>query len=294
MTPRNPLSSFRSSKEDAVVKTEQKTPQTESTSYKLSYTDTDFLTREELRPVRLQLELMKPEIIQIEHGIEATIVMFGSSRIPDKTDARNKLAKAQQQAAEDPDNESLQKRVTIAENILKKSGYYDEARKLSALLSDTCLGRSGSRLVVVTGGGPGIMEAANRGAHDVGAKSIGFNIVLPHEQAPNPYISPELCFQFHYFSIRKMQLLMRAQALVVFPGGFGTMDELFETLTLIQTKKIVPLPVLLFGREFWTKLLNFDLLVSEGVISADDLNIFTFVETAEEAADIIRQSVSCK
>ncbi len=294
MTPRNPLSTFRSSKEDAVVEKEVRTPQTESPSYKLSYTDIDFLTREELRPVRLQLELLKPELLQIEHGIEATIVMFGSSRIPDKEEAQDKLAKAQRQAAEDPDNETLGKRVVIAGNILKKCGYYEEARKLSALVSNTCLGSSGSRLVVVTGGGPGIMEAANRGAHDIGAKSIGFNIVLPHEQAPNAYISPDLCFQFHYFSVRKMQLLMRAQALVVFPGGFGTMDELFETLTLIQTKKIVPLPVLLFGREFWTKLLDFDFLVSEGVISEDDLKIFTFVETAEEAADIIRQRVSTK
>ena len=294
MTPRPPLSSFRSSKEDATSETEVRTPQTESPSYKLSYTDIDFLTREELRPVRLQLELLKPEILQLEHGIEATIVIFGSSRIPDRKEAQNKLAKAQQDAAEYPDDENLKKRVFIAENILRKSSYYDEARKLSGLLSKMSHGQSDNPLVVVTGGGPGIMEAANRGADDVGAKSIGLNIVLPHEQAPNDYISPELCFQFHYFSIRKMQFLMRAQALVVFPGGFGTMDELFETLTLIQTKKIVPLPVLLFGREFWENLLNFDFLVAEGVISADDIKIFKFVETAEEAAELIRQHVSCQ
>ncbi len=294
MTPRSPLSIFRSSKEDAVVEAEVKTPQTESASYKLSYTDIDFLTREELRPVRLQLELLKPELLQIEHGIEATIVIFGSSRIPDKEEAQKRLKKARQDAAVDPENKKNQQRVAIAENVVKKCHYYEEARKLGALLSDTSIASSGKHLVVVTGGGPGIMEAANRGAHDVGAESVGFNIVLPHEQAPNPYITPELCFQFHYFSVRKMQLLMRAQALVVFPGGFGTMDELFETLTLIQTKKIQPLPVLLFGREFWTKLINFDFLVSEGVISAEDLDIFTFVETAEEAAEILRRFVSCR
>lgn len=294
MTPRSPLSYFRSSKEDAASETEVRTLQTESASYRLSYTDTDFLTREELRPVRLQLELLKPEIIQDEHGIDATIVIFGSSRIPDKKEAQTKLAKAKQDAAEAPDDANLERQVVIAENILKKSRYYDEARKLSALLSNMCHGQTDTPLVVVTGGGPGIMEAANRGAHDVGAKSIGLNIVLPHEQAPNAYISPELCFQFHYFSIRKMQFLMRAQALVAFPGGFGTMDELFETLTLIQTKKIVSLPVLLFGREFWTKLLDFDFLITEGVISEKDVEIFKFVETAEEASEIIHQHVSCR
>jgi len=294
MAPRSRLSNFRSSKEESASVAEVKTPQTESPSYQLSFTDIDFLTREELRPVRLQLELLKPEILQLEHGIEATIVIFGSSRIPDKQVAQERLAKAQQDVANFPDDEKCRCRVRIAENILKKSRYYDEARKLSALLSNICHGQSDNHLVVVTGGGPGIMEAANRGAHDVGAKSIGLNIVLPHEQAPNAYISPELCFQFHYFSIRKMHFLMRAQALVVFPGGFGTMDELFETLTLVQTKKIVSLPILLFGRDYWEKLLDFDFMVAEGVISEDDIDIFTFVETAEEAAEIIYQHVSCK
>ena len=293
MAPRSPLSCFRSSKEDAALTVKAQTPQTESPSYRLSYTDVDFLTREELRPARLQLELLKPEIIQDENGIEATVVIFGSSRIPEPKEALRRLAKAKEEAAAS-DNLNLKKRVTIAENILKRSSYYDEARKLSALLSNICHGRSKNRLVVVTGGGPGIMEAANRGASDVGAKSMGLNIVLPHEQAPNAYISPELCFQFHYFSIRKMQFLMRAQALVAFPGGFGTMDELFETLTLIQTKKITPLPVLLFGKEFWERLLNFDFLVSEGVISEEDVNIFSFVETAEEAAEVIYQHIRCK
>jgi len=295
MTPRSPFYCFPTSKEDAAAAEKDVcTPQTISPSYRLSYMDTDFLTREELRPVRLQLELLKPEILQQEHGIEATVVVFGSSRIPAKSEAQQKLAKAKLAAAADPSNKTLEKDVEIAENIVKKSRYYDEARKLSSLLSQMSCGQSDNRMVVVTGGGPGIMEAANRGAYDVGAKSIGLNIVLPHEQAPNEYISPELCFQFHYFSIRKMQFLMRAQALVVFPGGFGTMDELFETLTLIQTKKIVPLPVLLFGREFWDKLLNFDFLVSEGVISPGDIDIFKFVETAEEAAEIIQHHVGSR
>ncbi len=265
------------------------TPQTASSSYRLSYTDNDFLNREELRPVRLQLELLKPELLQQEHGIDATVVVFGGSRIPEKSQAEENVARAEQAADAEPNNPDCLQRLDIAKRILAKSHYYDEARKLGALLSKIYHQRSGRNLVVITGGGPGIMEAANRGARDVGAKTMGLNIVLPHEQAPNPYITPELCFQFHYFSIRKMHFLMRAQALIAFPGGFGTLDELFETLTLIQTKKIKPLPVLLFGREFWQKLINFDFLVDEGVISPDDLNIFKFVDTAEEAAEIVEK-----
>ncbi len=263
------------------------TAQTASASYRLSYTDIDFLTREELRPVRLQLELLKPEMLQQEHGIDATVVVFGGSRIPEESEASANMALAEQAAIADPNNPLLLKQVAIARRILAKSNYYQEARKLGALLSKINHPRTNRNLVVITGGGPGIMEAANRGARDVGAKTMGLNIVLPHEQAPNPYISPELCFQFHYFSIRKMHFLMRAQALIAFPGGFGTLDELFETLTLVQTKKIRPLPILLFGREFWQKLINFDFLVEEGVISPEDLDIFKYVETAEEAAEIV-------
>ena len=290
MAPRSSLRSSRSSKEDAVAALRSAdTPQTVSSSYRLSYTDIDFLTRDELRPVRLQLELLKPELLQQEHGIDATVVVFGGSRIPEKVIAAENLARAEQAAAADPGNADELRKVAIARRILAKSHYYQEARKLGSLLSKIYHQHSGRNLVVITGGGPGIMEAANRGARDVGAKTIGLNIVLPHEQAPNPYITPELCFQFHYFSIRKMHFLMRAQALIAFPGGFGTLDELFETLTLIQTKKIKPLPVLLFGREFWQKLINFDYLVEEGVISPEDLNIFKFVETAEEAAEIVEK-----
>ncbi|MBU1565334.1 MAG: TIGR00730 family Rossman fold protein [Proteobacteria bacterium] len=290
MTPRSPRHSYPTSKEDAdsaMLKVD--TPQTASASYRLSYTDVDFLTREELRPVRLQLELLKPEMIQQEHGIDATVVVFGGSRIPEESEATKNVALAEQAAIADPNNPQLLQRVAIVKRILAKSHYYEEARKLGALLSKISHPRTLRKLVVITGGGPGIMEAANRGASEVGAKTMGLNIVLPHEQAPNPYITPELCFQFHYFSIRKMHFLMRAQALIAFPGGFGTLDELFETLTLVQTKKIKPLPVLLFGREFWQKLINFDFLVEEGVISPEDLDIFKYVETAEEAAEIIEK-----
>ncbi|MDK9706983.1 MAG: TIGR00730 family Rossman fold protein [Desulforhopalus sp.] len=290
MPTRSPLQRYPSSKEGAEsALLSVDTPQTASASYRLSYTDIDFLNREELRPVRLQLELLKPEMLMKEHGIDATVVVFGGSRIPEEREASERLAQAEQQAAASPGDPGCAQRLAIARRVLAKSHYYDEARKLGAMLSKVYHRRSCRNLVVITGGGPGIMEAANRGARDVGAKTMGLNIVLPHEQAPNAYITPELCFQFHYFSLRKMHFLMRAQALIAFPGGFGTLDELFETLTLVQTKKIQPLPILLFGREFWQKLINFDFLVEEGVISPGDLDIFKFVETAEEAVDIVEK-----
>jgi len=290
MTRRSPAQSYPTSKEAIdSAKRDVETPQTASSSYRLSYTDVDFLTREELRPVRLQLELLKPEMLQQEHGIDATVVVFGGSRIPEEEKALADVAEAEAVAAADPNDFEGRRRAAVAGRILAKSHYYQEARKLGALLSQICHNRSGRKMVVITGGGPGIMEAANRGASEVGAKTMGLNIVLPHEQAPNAYITPELCFQFHYFSIRKMHFLMRAQALIAFPGGFGTLDELFETLTLIQTKKIKALPVLLFGREFWQKLINFEFLVDEGVISPEDLHIFQYVETAEEAAAIVEK-----
>jgi len=288
---KQPFYRFPSAQEDAHASSIcPPTPQTVSPSYRLSYTDSDFIMRDELRPVRLQLELMKPEILQQEHGIKATVVVFGGSRVPDEETASKRLEEAEKLAACDPANQIFRKRVVAARRIVAKSHYYEEARKLGRILSETCHARTGCRLVVITGGGPGIMEAANRGAFDAGAKTMGLNIVLPHEQAPNPYITPDLSFQFHYFSIRKMHFLMRAQALVAFPGGFGTLDELFETLTLIQTKKIKPLPVLLFGRQFWEKLINFDFLVEEGVIGPEDLDIFQFVDSAEEAGRIIFDS----
>jgi len=243
-------------------------------SYRLAFTDERFLLREELRPVRMQLELLKPEMIQQEQRIESTIVLFGSARIvpPD-------VAQLQMQAADASGDAAAMRRATIA---LEMSQYYDEARRFSSMVTERSRTLD-TPIYVVTGGGPGIMEAGNRGAHDVGGRSIGLNIVLPHEQAPNPYITPELCFQFHYFAMRKMHFVMRSIALVCFPGGFGTLDELFETMTLVQTGKSRARPILLFGRAFWEKLINFQHLVDSGMISAEDLGLFHYVETADEA-----------
>ena len=262
-------------------------PQTLSPSYRLAYRDHDFLLKDELRPVRLQLELLKPELILKEHEIESTIVIFGGTRIPEPKVAYEQLAEAEAAAGKDPTEGCLARKARIAGSIAAKSRYYEEARKLASLISQTDRTSDHFNFVVVTGGGPGIMEAANRGAYDAGAKSIGLNIVLPFEQKPNEYITPELCFQFHYFAIRKMHFLMRAKALVVFPGGYGTLDEFFETLTLIQTRKIEPIPVLIFGREFWERIINFEALVEEGTVSPEDIELFQYVETAEQAWEII-------
>ena len=243
-------------------------------AYRLAFTDNDFLLREELRPVRMQLELLKPEMVQKEAGIESTIVIFGSARILSPEAAAADLAKARSR-----DDASA---IRIAESRVQMSRYYDEARRFAALVTQRTADMD-TPVYVVTGGGPGIMEAGNRGAFEVGGKSIGLNIVLPHEQEPNPYITPELCFQFHYFALRKMHFLMRSIALVCFPGGFGTLDELFETMTLVQTGKCRKRPILLFGREFWSRLINFDVLIETGMISPEDVHLFRYVETAEEA-----------
>lgn len=264
-------------------------PQTRSESFKLAFDDPEFMLRDELRAVRLQLEIMKPEIIQQELGINSTVVIFGGARIPDPETAAKRLQEEEMQAKREPLNDMADLRVNCAKSVLGKSHYYEEARELARLITEHCLEDDGCDLVVATGGGPGIMEAANRGAYEAGGKSIGLNIVLPHEQEPNEYITPELCFQFHYFAMRKMHFLMRARALVAFPGGFGTMDELFETLTLIQTKKIKALPVILFGKKFWNRVVDFDFLVSEGVIGPEDKNLFYSVEKADEAWKIIRE-----
>jgi len=243
-------------------------------AYRLAFTDVDFLLREELRPIRLQLELLKPELVQDEQGVEATIVFFGSARI-----VAPEVAKIELAAARDGGDAKALKAATTRVAMAR---YYDEARRFAAIVTR----RSASLdkpIYVVTGGGPGIMEAGNRGAFEVGGKSVGLNIVLSHEQVPNKYITPELCFQFHYFALRKMHFLMRAVALVCFPGGFGTLDEMFEVLTLVQTGKSRMRPILLFGREFWTRLIDFDLLIETGMISPEDIKLFHFVETAEEA-----------
>jgi uncharacterized protein (TIGR00730 family) len=259
-----------------------------STSYRQAHTDADFMARDELRPVRLQLELLKPELIQDEQGVRSTVVAFGGTRIVERPKAQKRLEAAQAALASDKDNTDKQRAVRIAENVLKKADYYDEAREFGRIVSGTCQIDHNCDYVICTGGGPGIMEAANRGAFDVGAKSIGLNITLPFEQEPNSYITPELCFEFKYFAVRKMHFLMRAKAMVAFPGGFGTMDELFETLTLIQTKRMEPIPVILFGKDYWSRLVNWDLFVEEGTISPNDLGLISYAETAQECWQAIK------
>lgn len=279
---------FPSAHEDAeAARLYVESPQSLSPSYKLAFQDEDFLLRDELRPIRLQLELLKPELVQQEHHIETTVVIYGSARIPSPETANDDLEQIEQEAQMAGDTPEIRLKLAKARDALNRSRYYEEARKLGHLIS---VNTEKDKLVVVTGGGPGIMEAANRGAYESGSKSIGMNIVLPFEQQPNPYVTPELSFQFHYFAIRKMHLLMRAKSLVAFPGGFGTLDELFETLTLIQTRKIKPIPVLLFGKVFWEKIINFEALVTEGVVAEKDLGMFQFVETAEEAWEIIAKA----
>lgn len=241
------------------------TPQTRAPSYRLAFDDHEFMCREELRPVRLQLELLKPQMMLDEHGVESTIVLFGGARIPA------------------PAHKDTARTKTLAD----LSHFYDEARTFARLMTEKSMTGKGLENVIVTGGGPGVMEAGNRGAHDAGGQSIGLNIVLPHEQAPNEYVTPDLCFNFHYFAIRKMHFLMRARAICVFPGGFGTLDEMFETLTLIQTGRMRRVPFLLFGREFWERIINWEALADAGTISDEDLDLFRYVETAQDAVDLI-------
>ncbi|MCA9462916.1 MAG: LOG family protein [Nitrospira sp.] len=262
-------------------------PYRASSAFRRADSDSAFLQRDELRAVRLQLEWFKPELIQQDEGIESTIVVFGSARLLEPEAAKNKLLIAEQELARSPNDPHKQRARTIAKNQLTLSPYYAEAREFGRLVSSSCQIDGSCQYVIITGGGPGIMEAANRGAADVSAKSIGLNIALPHEQAPNPYITPSLCFQFRYFALRKMHFLNRAKALVVFPGGFGTMDELFETLTLIQTGKTPDVSVVLIGRAFWEDLIQWDKFVEFGLISPEDLSLFHFAETAAEAWQII-------
>ena len=249
------------------------TPQTRDPAYKLAFRDTDFLLRQELRPVRFQLELLKCEMLLEEAGIGSTLVCYGSARIPSPEMAEAALASA-----------TTPERKAVVERLVANSKYYDQARELARIASSCGIVEKGMRqFVVCSGGGPSIMEAANRGAVDAGAETIGLNIVLPHEQAPNKYVTPHLAFQFHYFALRKMHFLLRAKAVAVFPGGFGTLDEFMELLTLIQTGKMKPIPILLFGKEFWNRVLNFEAMAEEGVINHDDLSLFHWVETAEDA-----------
>jgi uncharacterized protein (TIGR00730 family) len=262
-------------------------PDSTSSSYILANKDTEFLERDELRPIRVGLELLKPELIQREEGIRSTIVVFGSARLQDPDTMAQALHKAEEAAARSPDDPAIKQQLAIARRQLALSKYYNVAREFGRLVSSTCQIGGHCDYVVVTGGGPGIMEAANRGAADVNAKSIGLNITLPREQYPNPYITPALNFQFRYFAIRKMHFLIRAKALVAFPGGFGTLDELFETLTLLQTRKTESVIVVLVGRGFWECLINWQLLIDSGLIVKQDLQLFHYAETAQEAWDLI-------
>lgn len=258
-----------------------------SASYIPADKDTEFLQRDELRPIRIGLELLKPELIQKEENIQSTIVVFGSARLHEPAVASQAVKKAEEEAGRAPSDPLCRQKVAIAKRQLDLAKYYDVAREFSRIVSSTCQVDGRCDYVVVTGGGPGIMEAANRGAADVNAKSIGLNITLPHEQHPNPYITPRLSFQFRYFAIRKMHFLIRAKALVAFPGGFGTLDELFETLTLLQTGKTDKVLVVLVGREFWERLINWQLLVECGLITQTDLDLFHYAETAQETWDLI-------
>jgi len=267
---------FSPAREEAeVAANATSSPQTEDPSYRLAFQDLDFLLREDLRPVRFQLELLKPELLLDEAKIASTFVFYGSARIPEPERARTLVATA-----------ATEHQRRIAQRLVATSPYYDVARELARQASRVGRDREGWRhFVVCSGGGPSIMEAANRGALDEGQESVGLNIVLPHEQLPNPYVTPHLSFQFHYFALRKMHFLLRARAVAVFPGGFGTFDEAFELLTLVQTGKVKPIPILFFGREFWNRVVNFEALVEEGVISPADLDLITFCETADEAWD---------
>ena len=254
-----------------------------SPGYRQADQDVAFLAQDDTRGVRLQIDYLKPELLLQQHGVEHTIVVFGSTRLQEPRAAQRKVDGLTQAVSADPDNKELQHRLKVASSILEKSRYYEQARAFGRLVASAGHGPEDCRLTLMTGGGPGVMEAINRGAYDVGAKSIGLNISLPYEQYPNPYVTPELCFRFHYFAMRKLHFLKRAKALVAFPGGYGTLDELFEMLTLIQTRSIAPLPVVLVGESFWRQAFNIDFLVDEGVIDAEDRELFWYAETAEQA-----------
>jgi uncharacterized protein (TIGR00730 family) len=254
----------------------------EADAYRLAFSDPEFLLRRETRGIRIQLEMLKPDLDQSEQGIESTVVVFGSARFPAPEDAAKSLASAQ--ASGDP------AAISLAQRHVRNAHHYDQARLFARLVATYSQHKTpAERLFIATGGGPGIMEAANRGAHEMGALTVGLNIALPHEQTANPYVTPSLSFKFHYFALRKMHFMMRAKALVAFPGGFGTLDELFEVITLVQTRKAKPVPIVLFGTDYWKRLLNFDVLVEEGAISPQDLDLVTYVDDPQDAWDTIRK-----
>ena len=254
----------------------------EAEAYRLAFADPEFLLRRETRGIRMQLEMLKPEISQHEQGIENTVVVFGSARFPAPEQASASLA-----AAQKSDDAAA---LTLAQRHMRNAHFYDQARLFSRLVATYSQPLPlAKQLFICTGGGPGIMEAANRGAHELGAPTVGLNIVLPHEQSGNKYITPSLNFKFHYFALRKMHFMMRAKALVAFPGGFGTLDELFEVITLVQTGKSKPLPIVLFGSDYWKRLINFDVLIEEGAISPKDVDLFHYVDEPQAAWDIIKE-----
>ena len=253
----------------------------ESPTYRQADKDLDFLNAYDARGLRLQMDYLKPELLLERHGIQHTIVVFGGTRIRESAAVERDIDALRTVQKTDPTNKAAARRLQIAERLLAKSHYYEVARQFGRLVG-TDGQKSAKQCVIMTGGGPGIMEASNRGAYDVGAESVGLNIQLPHEQYPNPYITPDLCFRFHYFALRKLHFLLRAKALVAFPGGYGTIDELFETLTLVQTRTIKPVPVVLVGESYWRKAINIDFLVDEGVIDPEDRELFWFAETAQE------------
>jgi len=257
----------------------------DSPSYREADQDVDFLNLDETRGVRLQIDYWKPELLLEQHHVRHTIVVFGSTRIPEPAAARRRVAELRERRVADPDNAELQRALTVAERLADHSRYYEVAREFGRRVGEAGKNSADGNLVIMTGGGPGIMEAANRGAFDQQAQSVGLNIHLPREQYPNPYITPELCFRFHYFALRKLHFLLRAKALVAFPGGYGTFDELFETLTLVQTRVIRPVPVVLVGEQYWRRAIDFDFLVDEGVIDAEDRELFWFAETADDIWD---------
>jgi len=260
----------------------------DSPSYRLAYEDVEFLNSPKLRAARMELEFLKPDLALEDHDIASTVVVFGSTRIVDPVEAGRLLDEARRKLAEQPGDPLPQRTLARVQRIVEKSRYYDIARQFARLVSQNGLAADKSHFTVMTGGGPGIMEAANRGADDVGAKSVGLNIALPMEQMPNPYITPDLCFQFRYFAIRKFHFVLRAMALVVFPGGFGTFDELFEVLTLRQTGRMQHIPVIMVGREYWSRAIDFQFLADEGVVTDEDLKLFEYADTAEAAWQIIR------
>ena len=254
----------------------------DSPGYRRADLDLDFLGSAPIRGVRLQIDYLKPELLLEKHNVRHTIVVFGSTRICEPAAAKRRVEGLKASLAHDPDNKEWARRLAVAERVLAKSKYYDVARDFGRLVGAAARTEKGPHCTIITGGGPGIMEAANRGSFDVKAETIGLNISLPHEQYPNPYITPELCFNFHYFAMRKLHFLLRARALVAFPGGYGTFDELFEALTLVQTRKMKPIPIVLVGEEYWRGAVDLDFLVDEGVIDPEDRELLWFAETAEE------------